>query len=127
MTRINTIPVTELTRQHLVAEYREIGRIFDVAFKAELRGYTPDSYGIPKEFCLGAGHVKFFTDKLLFIESRFAELVSEMQARGYNPQFTSLAGKSRPENPDWYKSWQPTAESMRLIRARISERLAGKK
>lgn len=124
MTRINTIPVTELTRQHLVAEYREIGRIFDVACKAERRGYTPATYKIPTDFCLGAGHVKFFTDKLIFIENRFIDLVNEMINRGYKPQFTSLADKTRPKNPDWYNDWQPTLESQTLIRERIAERLA---
>lgn len=124
MTRINTIPVTELARQHLIAEYREIGRIFDVACRAERRGYTPATYKIPTDFCLGAGHVKFFTDKLVFIENRFSDLVLEMQNRGYNPQFTSLAGKERPKNPDWYNDWQPTIQSQTLIRARIAERLS---
>ena len=124
MTRINTIPVSELTRQHLIAEYREIGRIFDVACRAEQRGYTPKTYKIPVDFCLGTGHVKFFTDKLVFIENRFNDLVLEMQNRGYNPQFTSLAGKKRPKNPDWYNDWQPTEKSQSLIRKRILERLS---
>ena len=124
MTRINTIPVTELTRQHLIAEYREIGRIFDVAFKAEQRGYTPATYKIPTVFCLGVGHVKFFTNKLNFIENRFNDLVLEMQNRGYNPQFTSLSGKNRPKNPDWFNDWQPTLQSQMLIRERIAERLS---
>lgn len=124
MTRINTIPVSELERQHLIAEYREIGRIFDVACKAELRGYTPESYKIPAEFCLGAGHVKFFTDKLIFIEKRFTDLVNEMINRGYKPKFTSLSSKARPKNPGWYNDWQPTIQSQTLIRSRIAERLS---
>lgn len=31
MTRINRIPVEELSRQHLVAEYRELPRVFALA------------------------------------------------------------------------------------------------
>lgn len=124
MTRINTIPVSELTRQHLIAEYREIVRIFDVACRAERRGYTPATYKIPTDFCLGAGHVKFFTDKLIFIENRFYELVTEMINRGYKPKFTSLDGKARPVSSEWFNDWQPTLESQTLIRERIAERLA---
>ena len=35
MTRINIIPVSELTDQHLIAEYREIE--LDIKFKCECR------------------------------------------------------------------------------------------
>lgn len=34
MTRINCVPVTELSQKHLVAEYREIGRVYALAVSA---------------------------------------------------------------------------------------------
>lgn len=33
MTRINVVPVTELTDKHLLAEYRELPRIFGASKK----------------------------------------------------------------------------------------------
>jgi len=35
MTRINCIPVTELHNKHLVAEYRELPRIFKLARRVD--------------------------------------------------------------------------------------------
>ncbi len=123
MTRINTIPVQELHTVHLIAEYRELPRIFDVALKAEQRGITPNQYDIPKSFVLGAGHVKFFTNKLNWIENRFYELISECKNRNISIAYTSLEGKSMPRNKEWYNDWTPTENSKSLIRQRINERM----
>lgn len=55
MTRINCVPVEELTDKHLLAEYRELPRIFNLARAVE---------DAPTEYVLGTGHMKFFYDKL---------------------------------------------------------------
>lgn len=57
MTRVNCIPVQELTVKHLVAEYREIPRLFKLA-----RILKPNEF-VPL-YTLGAGHCKLFYDKL---------------------------------------------------------------
>jgi deoxyribonuclease (pyrimidine dimer) len=41
MTRINVVPPRELTRQHLIAEYRELPRVFGLVKKAAARGERP--------------------------------------------------------------------------------------
>lgn len=122
MTRINTIPPQELSTKHLVAEYRELPRILRLAYNAEQKGYTPETYGIPEEFTLGKGHMKFFSNKLIWITRRFDLLVKEMQKRGHKTSFTSLEGLPAPSNSDWYHDWTPTEESKILIRKRIKER-----
>ena len=38
MTRINVVPVEELTNKHLMAEYHEITRIFRLVREAQNRG-----------------------------------------------------------------------------------------
>ena len=69
MTRINSaIDPKNLTDQHLIAELRELPRIFTAVNKRIEQGkYFND---IPKEFALGSGHVKFFYDKLKFLNLR---------------------------------------------------------
>jgi hypothetical protein len=65
MTRVNCIPVHELTDKHAMAEYREIPRLFKLARPCD---------DAPTEYKMGAGHVKFFYDKLGYIWSRWCEL-----------------------------------------------------
>lgn len=61
MTRINCIPPRELSREHLIAEYRELPRIFALVRAAIARGESPDDPRNPTSYTLGAGHVRFFT------------------------------------------------------------------
>ncbi len=92
MTRINLIPVIELSDQHLLAEYRELPRIVNAVInqKAILKN-IPDSYR------LGIGHVKFFYNKIGFLVERFRQIYAEMDYRGFkpNPKFSydSMAEK----------------------------------
>lgn len=115
MTRINCIPVQELTNKHLVAEYRELPRIFRLA-----RNNKPNE-SFPTAYTLGQGHVKFFYNKLAYLEQRFYQLVEEMQRRGYKPNYSTIPECDAP--PELWQGWQPTNEAMELNRARIKERL----
>lgn len=64
MTRINLVPPSELTDQHLFAEFREI-KMVPKALARSLKGRRPRGVleAIPKEFTLNTGHVMFFYDK----------------------------------------------------------------
>ncbi|CEJ14314.1 Pyrimidine dimer DNA glycosylase [bacterium YEK0313] len=123
MTRINCVPPAELSGAHLVAEYRELPRIFALVRAAIARGETPDDRRNPAAYTLGAGHVRFFYARLGYLAARQADLVREMQARGYVPTFTDptslLTGIPEP----WHGDWQPTPEALALNRARLAERL----
>lgn len=116
MTRINCIPPSELTNKHLVAEYRELPRIFRLARSP----YPKEPW--PKTYTLGKGHVKFFYDKLAYLEQRFYQLVEEMISRGYKPNFTTIPKTDAP--PELWNGWQPTPEAQELNRQRIKERLS---
>jgi len=83
MTRINLVPPATLARQHLVAEYRELPRVFGLVHKAQAKGRTPADCDIPKSYRLGAGHVTFFYDKLSWLLWRQMALIQEMDRRGY--------------------------------------------
>lgn len=122
MTRINVVPVQELSRLHLVAEYREITRIPGNLQQSLNRKSKPFSINeIPKEYTLGTGHVKFFYCRMLFLQHRFEQLVEEMHKRGYNPQFTD-SSIFIPEDKTFYNDYVPTEHALKINRERIAER-----
>lgn len=119
MTRINVVPVEELTDQHLFAEYREITRLFPLSLKANERGFKQDIH----EYVLGTGHVKFFYDKLGFIETRYFKLKEELLLRGYNITIKDDIVRYRDLIPGMYNDYVPTDDAIKLSRARIREKL----
>lgn len=124
MTRINCIPPSELTSRHLVAEYRELPRVFGLVRAAIARGERPDDPRNPAEYRLGAGHIRFFYPRLGFLAKRQATLIAEMQARGYQPLFIYADRLLDGFPPAWCADWIPTAEAMALNRTRLTERLS---
>lgn len=119
VTRINCIPVEELTNQHLVAEYRELPRVFKLA-RHPKRGES-----FPSHYTLGEGHVKFFYNKLEYLTDRFMQLVAEMKKRGYKPQYEAPPIQNM-KSLMFYNNWTPTKEAMQINRERIQERLKEK-
>jgi len=110
VTRINCIPVRELTDKHLLAEYRELPRISALAKRTEASPV----------YLLGTGHVKFFYDKGEYLRRRFEEaIVPEMQRRGFKTNHTRY--RAHPEGLN--RDWEPTEEAMRINRERIALRL----
>lgn len=119
MTRINCIPVSELCDKHLIAEYRELPRVFKLARQSYLMEKIPQSY------TLGTGHVKFFYDKLLFLYNRQHDITNEMLKRNFKPQFnadTLIVWKNTKEK--LWGDWHPSEVDMAINRERISQRLS---
>ena len=123
MTRINLIPVNELNTKHLVAEYREITRLPKNLMKSLSRKVPFSMDEIPSQYTLGKGHVKFFYDKMLFLEKRFELLVNEMISRGYNPTYLD-SSIFKPIDLKWYNDYSPNELEIELNRSRINERLS---
>lgn len=122
MTRINLVPPEELCDQHLLAELRELPRIPNAVLKGR---YSLE--GMPKEYTLGKGHVKFFYDKMMFLHDRYCALFEEASMRGFNVQFR-LAFLPLAEIADFvFYDYTPTPEALALNRARIAERLEAMK
>ena len=121
MTRINVVPVQELERPHLIAEYREIVRVFDIARKAQ---YEIHKKKIPTEYTLGTGHVMHFVDKLKYITERYNSLCTEMTTRGYVCNRVEQSELERGIDRSLFWNYIPTDAALALNRARISERLA---
>lgn len=85
MTRINVdINPEALTDQHLFAEWREI-KMVPKALKRSLKTKSVSEVlkSIPKKFCLNAGHVRHFYDKMQFLQNRYELLTAELIKRNY--------------------------------------------
>ena len=123
MTRINIVPLQELADQHLVAEYREmfmVGSALQRTLASKNRDKSLSS--IPEKFTLNTGHVKFFYNKGEYLHKRYKQLVSEMKARGMNPDPERKF--KREQWPDiLYNDWTPSPEEQLIVRQRIQERI----
>jgi deoxyribonuclease (pyrimidine dimer) len=116
MTRINLdYPVEKLTTKHLIAEHREIKRIPNQVVSGRVKVKHID------KFCLGKGHVHFFTDRLGYLLKRYKQVYQECLYRGFNVQDYSGAWVGVP--PELMNDYQSTAEDRKLIEDRIRERL----
>lgn len=121
MTRINCVDPSTLHQKHLVAEYREIPRIFALVRKHVESG---KKLVAPSEYTLGTGHVKFFYDKLGYISNRYSSLIAEMKNRGYNPSYKNTMREDFSSIPDYFwKDWTPTEKSIEINMARIADRM----
>ena len=127
MTRINSdIDPKLLHRLHLLAELREITMV-----PASLRRSLSTSSklmvisGIPKKFTLNTGHVKFFYNKLTFLQARFDRLCDEMERRGYIPDRTrTVAFDGFDER--FYNDWTSTPADDTIVIERINLRISQK-
>ena len=122
MTRINCVPPEELCAKHLVAEYRELPRVFGLVLKSQEKGFGPSDIDMPTNYVLGKGHVKFFYDKLTYLSLRFRSLCREMEQRGFVVNFNNQhLGEGL--GVVWWNDWKPDQRALVLNRERISVRL----
>ena len=115
MTRINVVPVAELCDQHLLAEARELPRIPNHVVK---KGGIVNT--IEGDYRLGAGHVRFFYDKLFWLYKRYADLLWECAGRGFKVEYR-WPDYAFPEHLGG--DYTPTPEALALNRQRIAERM----
>tara|TARA_R110000868_G_scaffold118613_1_gene314537 strand:- start:211 stop:618 length:408 start_codon:yes stop_codon:yes gene_type:complete len=117
MTRINAgIDPSELTREHLLAEHREIKRIPNVIVSGKAR-----IADIPRQFTLGKGHVKFFYDKLGYLKRRYMAIRDECFRRGYNVTDYEVAWDGVPQH--LMSDWEPSKSDTAIVQRRIEERI----
>ena len=126
MTRINLVPITELSDQHLIAEYREIfmvGPALQRSLKSPYWNKTKET--LPKEFTLNKGHIKFFYNKGKYLYNRYLILIKEMKNRGMNPD-PSRKFKREQWPDELFNDWMPSAKDLEIIRERIQLRIKQK-
>lgn len=121
MTRINSaIQPKNLTDQHLLAELRELPRIFTAVSKRIADG--KDFNDIPKVFTLGGGHVKFFYDKCGFLLIRHLKLRIEYFKR-FNKNYYFDRDRVETIQTKLLGNYIPTNEEKQLLIERISTRI----
>ncbi len=111
MTRINVIPVSELSDQHLIAEYHELPRVLK---------QNVNISDASEKYLLGKGHVKWARKHSMFIAVRFADLVMEMNYRGFKAGYDGAWSLLLPS--DCKNFYEPTNEDIELNRKRIKEK-----
>lgn len=123
LTRINLVPVDELTDQHLFAEYRELPRILTNVRQLIDKGKSVDDINIPNVFTLGKGHMTFFYNKLVFLKRRHEELITELFDRGvyYLSIYDSINISEIPEG--WCGDYEPEVRDIRLSRERLLDKI----
>jgi hypothetical protein len=122
VTRINLVPPKTLSRQHLIAEYRELPRVFSIARSRGDRFWPEVRHGLPLAYTLGKGHVLFFAGRLTFLLIRYQSLIDEMRRRGYNARPIPLADLVEGIADDMFRNYVPTRADLAASRARIKER-----
>lgn len=122
MTRINTVDPAILRNPHLLAEYRELPRVFALSSEAQKRGLKRST--IPKSYRMGKGHVLFFYDKLGYLVARQETIIRELSNRGFKLSFTNPLLLLTGNDPEWINDWYPTRKDHEVNLARLSERNA---
>ena len=116
MTRINVgILPAELPDKLLLAEHREIKRIPNC-----IKSGRYNLEGIPDQFTLGKGHVKFFYNKLTYLYSRYVSIFHECVNRGFNVANYSSCWVGIPD--DLSNKYTPTDRDRQLIIDRIESK-----
>ncbi|AMM44082.1 endonuclease V N-glycosylase UV repair enzyme [Pectobacterium phage vB_PcaM_CBB] len=122
MTRINLVPVQELADQHLMAEYRELPRVFGAVQKHIDAGKKIKDFKINQTYILGTGHVTFFYDKLLFLSLRHEQIVLECLKRGI--KISNIDKYDVSSFPSvWCNDYIPTEAEISISRTRLIEKL----
>ena len=115
MTRINVVPVQELSDLHLIAEYRELPRVIkqDISVK-----------NAPQNYKLGEGHVKWARTHLRYVINRYIDLYYEMKIRGfktsYNP--TELVDLYNRIDLELHNDYKVTKADIAVNRQRLLEK-----
>ena len=126
MTRINIVEPSELTDQHLIAEYREITMVPGSLKRTLVSKVGYQEKKVPERYTLNSGHVYFFYNKGKYLHRRYDELIREMRLRGFTPDPNRVFPYEVFMNNDLYNDWTPTIEDYKIIRERIEEKIAMK-
>lgn len=121
MTRISVgVRAIELCDAHLIKERVELLRIPN-AIKSG-KAVVKD---IPRKFTLGKGHVKFFYDKLGYLQQRYVELTAECIERDFKITDFSDSFKDIPQS--LWNDYEETQQDRDIVVQRVNERLSGMK
>lgn len=124
MTRINLIPVEELTDQHLMAEYRELPMIAKALEKTlgSKSGYQETK--VSPTYILGTGHIYFFYNKRDYLVDRYISLVKELKCRKFNIDPSTRNMSWEVFDSIAQVEWEPSSEEIEINRIRINDKIS---
>lgn len=127
MTRINIVEPHQLTKEHLLAEYRELPRAFTHILKAAGAGKGLDDYILPPKYTIGRGHVTFFYNKAHYLIKRWRKIIELLLEFGVNLDqgFMDKVSSDIFNLPQWAfynRDYKPTSEEIYLNMYRLSNR-----
>lgn len=125
VTRINVVPISELTDNFILAEYFELPRLYPLIRKA----IQKNDRDLPDTYRLGSGHMRFFYNKLAYLYRRHRQLRDEGVRRGLqlrvdpdvNPSFLDPLVFVH-DDAFWWQNYMPTQEAIQLNRDRLQIR-----
>ena len=123
MTRINLVDPSELTDQHLIAEYREIFMVGGSLKRTLISKTGYQESRVSKNYTLNKGHVYFFYNKGKYLHNRYHELIDEMKRRGFQPDKSRVFPTKVFKDNGLYNDWTPTIEDYKIIRERIQQKI----
>ena len=123
MTRINLVQPSELTDQHLIAEYREIFMVAGSLRRTLVSKCGYNESKVPKKYTLNKGHVYFFYNKGKYLHKRYLDLISEMKSRGFSPSEDRKFPEEIFITNNLYNNWVPDNNDLLLIRERINQKI----
>ncbi|CAH9016416.1 putative Pyrimidine dimer DNA glycosylase [Vibrio phage 393E50-1] len=123
MTRINVLPVNELTLPELRGEYKELPRAFTLIKARIAKGQQPSDIKGPVEYVLGQGHVKFFFTRVKYLADRFTALTERMLDQGYNvnlEMYNDIMDDIELSIPGvWWNDYTPTDDAIAINTQRM--------
>ena len=125
MTRINLVEPHQLTDKHLMAEYRELPRIFTAVLKLQAQDKTPADVTIPDHYVLGTGHMRFFYNKISWLRRRYVLLEIELTNRGFKLDenlFEKICIGAAYIERNWCSDYTPRPEDIYLNMVRLCKR-----
>lgn len=115
------IDPSELTDQHLMAEYRELPMVMGA-----LRRSLVAKNGLPQigdRYTLNGGHVKFFYNKGGWLKRRYYALVLELLERGYQLDPARRADFTVFERNGLDGMWSADQQALEINRERVRQRI----
>ena len=126
MTRVNLVDVNMLTKEHKLAEYKEIPRVFTRVLNATEKGKKESDFNIPEHYRIGKGHETFFYNKCNFVMHRFTLLYLTLNKEGINvsDEYIDHVYENYTKLPEWAKQdYTPKPEEIYINMYRLANRL----
>jgi deoxyribonuclease (pyrimidine dimer) len=126
MTRVNLVDPEVLTKEHRLAEYKEIPRVFTRVLAAAEKGKQEHHFNIPEHYKIGKGHETFFYNKCSYVFDRFRLLCILLKREGVNvsEEYVNHVHDNYSKLPDWAKQgYTPKPEEIYVNMYRLANRL----